>query len=129
MRLSIELFLLAVVVWLGWSTSFQDRVNHIRGVEATPPAAAAHQTQLRQALDGSITTTPAAPRQPFVPRSAPARPAATISNGDWMWDSAHRSSLDRGAYKTGDSSAQRAGQNYWIDSRGVRHSVNATPAP
>jgi hypothetical protein len=50
-----------------------------------------------------------------------------------MWDSAHRSSLDRGAYKTGDASAQQAaqqaGQNYWIDSRGVRHSVNATPTP
>src|SRR5690242_6546759 len=108
MRLVCELFFLAVVVWLGWSTSFQDRFDHIRGVERTPPAAAAHQAQLRQALaDGSVATPPpAAPRQPFVPRSAPARPAATISNGDWMWDSAHRSSLDRGAYKTGDSSAQ-----------------------
>ena len=132
MRLFCELFLVAVLVWLGWSQSFQDRVNHIRGIEP-PPAAAAHQAQVRQALaDGGVATPPPAPRQPFVPRYAPAAPAATRS-GDWMWDPAHRSTLDRPGYKTGDNSAQQAaqqaGQNFWIDSRGIRHSANSTPSP
>jgi hypothetical protein len=50
-----------------------------------------------------------------------------------MWDPAHRNTLDRPSYKTGDASAQQAaqqsGQNYWIDGQGVRHSTNATPPP
>jgi hypothetical protein len=131
MRLFCELFLAAVLVWLGWSLSFHDRINQMRGVE-TPPAAAAHEKQVRQALaDGSVTTTPAAPRQPFVPASRP--PPASAASGSWMWDPAHRNPLDRPSYKTGDASvqqqAQQSGQNYWIDGRGVRHSVSGTPSP
>jgi hypothetical protein len=45
-----------------------------------------------------------------------------------MWDPAHRNPLDKPAYKT-DNAQQQPNQNYWIDSRGVRHSVNATPPP
>ena len=45
-----------------------------------------------------------------------------------MWDPAHRNPLDRPAYKT-DNAQQQPSQNYWIDSRGVRHSLNATPPP
>ena len=35
MRLFCELFLVVVLIWLGWSKSFQDRVNQIRGSEPT----------------------------------------------------------------------------------------------
>ena len=133
MRLFCELFLVAVLVWLGWSQSFQDRIDRLRGIEPAP-AATAHQTQVRQALaDGSVTTPPsAAPRQPFLPAYARTRPSATPS-GDWMWDPAHRNPLDRPSYKTGDSSAQeaaqRSGQNYWIDARGVRHYTSGAAPP
>jgi hypothetical protein len=126
-RLFCELFLAAVLIWLGWTKSFHDRIDQIRGVQPEP---AAQQAQVQQTSTAATTTT--APRQPFVPRYAPARPSSTPS-GAWMWDPAHRGTLDRPSYKTGDSSAQQAAQqssqNYWIDGRGVRHSVNATPPP
>jgi hypothetical protein len=124
-RLFCELFLAAVLIWLGWTKSFHDRINQIRGVD---PAPVAQQTQARQTTAAATTTaatTTTAPRQPFVPRYAPARPSSTPS-GDWMWDPSHRHPLDRPAYKT-DSAQQQSNQNYWIDSRGVRHYTNATP--
>ena len=125
MRLFCELFLVAVLIWLGWSQSFRDRFDQLRGVE--PAATATSKTQAAQTAIATAATAPA-PRQPFLR----VRPAPTPS-GDWMWDPAHRNPLDRSSYKTGDGSAQeaaqRGSQNYWIDSRGVRHSVNATPSP
>jgi hypothetical protein len=125
-RLFCELFLVAVLIWLGWTKSFHDRIDQIRGVEPTP---APQQAQVRQTT--TAATTAAAPRQPFLPASR-ARPPSTPS-GAWMWDPAHRNTLDRPSYKTGDASAQQAaqqsGQNYWIDGQGVRHSTNATPPP
>jgi hypothetical protein len=124
MRLFCELFLVAVLIWLGWSQSFQDRVNRIRGVEPTPAP------QARQTTAATAPAAVAAPRQPFL--TVRPRPPATPS-GAWMWDPAHRSPLDRPSYKTGDSStqqaAQQSSQNYWIDGQGVRHSTNATPPP
>src|SRR5262249_38253417 len=123
MRLFCELFLVAVLVWLGWSQSFQDRVARWRGIEPTPAL------QVRQTTAAAAPAAVAAPRQPFIRY---VRPASTPS-GDWMWDPAHRNPLDRPSYKTGDSSAQQAAQqssqNYWIDARGVRHSTMATPSP
>jgi hypothetical protein len=130
MRLFCELFLVAVLIWLGWTKSFHDRIDQIRGVEPTP-APVAQQAQVLQTTTAATTTTAPALRQPFLPASR-TRPSSTPS-GDWMWDPAHRNTLDRPSYKTGDTSAQQAaqqsGQNYWIDSRGVRHSTNATPPP
>jgi hypothetical protein len=128
-RLFCELFLVAVLIWLGWTKSFHDRIDQIRGVEPTP---APQQAQMRQTTTAATTTTTAAaPRQPFLPASR-VRPPSTPS-GAWMWDPAHRNTLDRPSYKTGDASvqqaAQQSGQNYWIDGQGVRHSVNATPPP
>src|SRR2546421_12655534 len=121
MRLFCELFLVAALIWLGWTKSFHDRIDQIRGVQ---PAAAAQQTQVRQTAAAATAT---APRQPFIPRYAPARPSSTPS-GDWMWDPSHHHPLDKPAYKT-ESAQQQPNQSYWIDSRGMRHYNNATPPP
>ena len=122
MRLFCELFLVAALIWLGWTKSFHDRIDQIRGIEPTP---AAQPTQVRQTTAAATTTT--APRQPFIPHYAPARPSSTPS-GDWMWDPAHRNPLDKPAYKTGSTSAQQTpSQGYWIDGRGVRHYGNSPP--
>jgi hypothetical protein len=122
MRLFCELFLVAALIWLGWTKSFHDRINQIRGIE---PAATTQQTQVRQTT--AAASTPTSPRQPFIPRYAPARPSSTPS-GDWMWDPAHRNPLDKPAYKTGSTSAQQTPtQGYWIDGRGVRHYGNSPP--
>ena len=124
MRLFCELFLVAVLIWLGWTKSFHDRIDQIRGVEPTP---APQQAQVRQTTTAATTTT-SAPRQPFLPASRARTPSPP--SGDWMWDPAHRNPLDKPAYKTGGGTAQQTpAQNYWIDSRGVRHSVSATPSP
>jgi hypothetical protein len=126
-RLFCELFLVAVLIWLGWTKSFHDRIDQIRGVEPTP---APQQAQVRQTTTAATTTTAPAPRQPFLPTSRSRTPSPP--SGDWMWDPAHRSTLDRPAYNPKDASQnyQDAGhQNYWIDSRGVRHYTNATPPP
>jgi hypothetical protein len=123
MRLFCELFLVAVLIWLGWTKSFHDRMNQIRGVEPSP-----QQSQVSQTA--AAASSPAAPRQPFLPRYAPGRPLSTPS-GDWMWDPAHRNTLDKPAYKTG-STPSPAGQGYWIDGRGVRHfgnSPSVAPSP
>ena len=124
MRLFCELFLVAVLIWLGWTKSFHDRIDQVRGVQPEPTTQPA---QVRQTTAAATTTTTTAPRQPFIPRYAPARPSSTPS-GDWMWDPSHRHPLDRPAYKT-DNAQQQSSQGYWIDGRGVRHSVNATPPP
>ncbi|HMH45283.1 MAG TPA: hypothetical protein VK557_17485 [Pyrinomonadaceae bacterium] len=123
MRLFCELFLAAVLIWLGWTKSFHDRIDQIRGVD---PAPVAQQTPAPQTTTAATTTTAPAPRQPFLPASR-TRPSSTPS-GDWMWDPAHRNPLDKPAYKT-DSAQQQTNQNYWIDSRGVRHYTNAPPPP
>jgi|SRR6476646_6559447 len=123
MRLFCELFLLAVLIWLGWSQSFHDRLDQIRGVQ--PAATVTAKTQASPTSVAAVTTAPMpVPRQPFLrPRPAP------TPSGDWMWDPAHRNPLDKPAQKTGQGTEQTPPQNYWIDGRGVRHSVNSTPSP
>ena len=123
MRLFCELFLVVVLIWLGWSQSFHDRFDRIRGVQ--PAATATSKTEATTTTVAAAATAPA-PRQPFLRQ----RPAPTPS-GDWMWDPGHRNPLDRPAYKAGNASQQTEAPaaNYWIDSHGVRHSVNATPSP
>ena len=128
MRLFCELFLVAVLIWLGWSQSFHDRIDRIRGIEPAPALQQrAREMTAAATTAGQTTTTPpptaTAPRQPFLP--ARPRPPSTPS-GDWMWDPAHRNPLDKPAYKTG-SAQQTPTQGYWIDSRGVRHYGNSPP--
>lgn len=118
MRLFCELFLVAVLVWLGWSQSFSDRVDRLRGIEPAPPV------QARQTTAASAAST--APQQPFIPRYAPARPAPTPS-GDWMWDPGHRNPLDPGALTGNEKAQNQANQRYWIDARGVRHYSDRPP--
>ena len=128
MRLFCELFLVAVLIWLGWTKSFHDRIDQIRGIQPAPALQqrARETTAAATTAGETMTTTAPAPRQPFLPASR-ARPPSTPS-GDWMWDPAHRNPLDKPAYKT-DNAQQQSSQNYWIDGRGVRHPVNATPPP
>ena len=120
MRLFCELFLAAVLIWLGWTKSFHDRINQIRGVQPKP---AAQEAQVGQTTAATTTT---APRQPFLPASRARTPSPP--SGDWMWDPAHRNPLDRPAYKTGVGAQQTPSQGYWIDGRGVRHYGNS-PSP
>jgi hypothetical protein len=120
MRLFCELFLAAVLIWLGWTKSFHDRIDQIRGIEP-----AAQQMQVRPTTAAETTTT-TAPRQPFIPAFRARTPSPP--SGDWMWDPAHRNPLDKPAYKTGSTSAQQTpSQGYWIDGRGVRHYGNSPP--
>jgi hypothetical protein len=130
MRLFCELFLVTALIWLGWTKSFHDRIDQIRGIQPAPALQQrARETTAAATTAGETMTTTTAPRQPFIPRYAPARPSSTPS-GDWMWDPAHRNTLDRPAYKTGSTSGQQTPtQGYWIDSRGVRHYTNGTPPP
>jgi hypothetical protein len=129
-RLFCELFLVAVLIWLGWTKSFHDRIDQIRGIQPAPALQQrARETTAAATTAGqtmTTTTTAPAPRQPFLPASRSRTPSPP--SGDWMWDPAHRNPLDKPAYKT-DNAQQQPNQNYWIDSRGVRHSVNATPPP
>ena len=124
MRLFCELFLVAVLIWLGWSQSFHDRFDRIRGVQ--PAATATSKTEATTTTVAAAATAPAPPRQPFLrPRPAP------TPSGDWMWDPAHRNPLDKPAYKAGNASQQTEAPagNYWIDSRGVRHYTSGAPPP
>ena len=134
MRLFCELFLAAVLIWLGWTQSFHDRIDQMRGIRPVPGLQQrARETTAAATTAGetmTTTTTTAVPRQPFIPRYVPARPASTPS-GDWMWDPNHRSTLDRAATRTNAAPAPSVAptSNYWIDSRGMRHYGNAPPPP
>src|SRR5437868_14008040 len=96
MRLFCELFVVAVLIWLGWFQSFHDRFDRIRGVQ--PAATATSKTEATTTTVAAAATAPA-PRQPFLrPRPAP------TPSGDWMWDPAHRNPLDKPAYKARNAS-------------------------
>ncbi len=79
-RLFCELFLVAVLIWLGWTKSFHDRIDQIRGVEPTP---APQQAQVRQTTTADATTTTTTAPAPAVysplrgPGVLPLRRAAT----------------------------------------------------
>jgi hypothetical protein len=123
-RLLCELFLAALLIWLGWEKSFHAWTNQWRGIPEPPPATASAQTQ------GASATAQNAPRQPFVGY----RPRVTAStpSGQWMWDPAHRGTLDRPAHDSKEASQDykdAGGRNYWIDGAGLKHYNNSTPPP
>ena len=82
MRLFCELFLVAVLIWLGWSQSFHDRIDRIRGIEPAPALQQRAREITAAATTAGQTTTPR--RRPrrgshffLRVRVRPPRPAAT----------------------------------------------------
>jgi hypothetical protein len=119
-RLLCELFLAALLIWLGWEKSFHSWTNQWRGIPEPSPGTTAAQS----ATAGATANIPVQPpaRQPYV--GFPARAAAaTTPSGEWMWDPAHRGALDAPATKAGAAVNPTAppSEPYWIDGNGVRH--------
>ena len=126
MRLVCELILIVGLIALGWQKSFKQWTDDWRGMRQTKTMPV-HQT--------TAVNTTSVPRQPFVnagyARSAPPRAQPSVSSGDWMWDSSHRTVLDRPASDVQASPYYRdaTGRKYWIDSRGYRHYEGSGPSP
>jgi hypothetical protein len=103
MRLLIELLIVAALVTLTWQHSLQERMAILTGVKP------------------ELSATPAPTATPVVRYVT--QPTATPS-GDWMWDPARRSALDRPAYDPKEKSQRyldAEGRRYWLDGNGVRH--------
>jgi|ERR1043166_7393095 hypothetical protein len=110
MRTLLEIFVVAVLIYVGWQIPFRDRLPaSISGVaKSTPVPITVSQTQPRPI----------------------ARSTSTPPNGEWMWDPNHRSALDRPAYDSKEPRYEDSlGRKYWIDGRGVKHYVNEQPTP
>jgi hypothetical protein len=106
MRLLCEIFVIGALIYLAWEKPFRDWLpNTSPAVMATPAPAPA-----------PVTKPPIQP-QPIV------RSTSTPS-GEWMWDPAHHSALDRPAYDPREPSKRyrdAQGRNFWYDAKGVRH--------
>ncbi len=112
MRLLCEIFFIGALIYLGWEKPFRQWVP---GASKAQPAV--------------VTASPAAAPQPQL---RPWVRAAATPSGDWMWDPAHRSTLDRPAYNPNQSSQNyqdEGSARYWIDGRGVRHSYDSSAPP
>jgi hypothetical protein len=124
-RLACELILIIGLIALGWQKSFKQWTDDWRGMQ---------QTKVMPVRQTTAVPTTTAPHQPFVnagyPRTAPPRPQPSISNGEWMWDSSHGSSLDRPSqdFQQHPNYQDSNGRRYWIDSRGIRH-YDSSPSP
>ena len=113
MRLLCEIFIIGVLIYVGWEKPFR---------EWLPGTGTAKPSVVTAAPDAA---TPRPELRPLV------RAAATPS-GDWMWDPAHRSTLDRPAYDPNQASQtyqDASHRRYWIDGRGVRHYDSSAPPP
>jgi hypothetical protein len=105
-RLLCEIFIIGVLLWLTWDKSIRDRIGGLTGrpvqVQQTPA--------VEPSQSGPITR--------YVERPQP------TASGQWMWDPAHHSVLDRPAYESKDKSQRyfdAEGRSYWYDAQGVRH--------
>jgi hypothetical protein len=79
MRLLLEAFVVAALIYLGWATPLRDYLPaSITGVAKSPPAQTAAPV--------------AAPQQP---RLLPIARSTSTPSGAWMWDPNHHSALDR----------------------------------
>lgn len=102
MRTLLEILLSAALVGLTWQQSLQSRIDSLIGTNArpTPPAVFV------------------APANGYVAH------AAATPSGQWMWDPARRSALDRPAYDSKDKSQRyldAEGRKFWLDGNGGRH--------
>ena len=127
MRLVCELILIVGLIAFGWQKSFKQWTDDWRGMQKTKVM------PVRQTTAVNTTTVP---HQPFIKagyaRSAPPRPQPSVSNGEWMWDPAQRSMLDRPASDVQASPGyyrDATGRKYWIDSRGYRHYEGSGASP
>jgi hypothetical protein len=128
-RLICELFLAALLIWLGWEKSFHSWTNQWRGI---PDTAATSSAQVQPSPGSATANVPAQnlARRPYV--DFPARAAAANTpSGDWMWDPGHHGALDAPATKAGAAVNPTAPPtaSYWIDGNGVRHYYNPQSAP
>src|SRR3954470_21356959 len=104
MRTLSEILVIVGLMALTWQQSLQERLINVIGVKLGPVA----------------TRVPSHP-QPVVRYVT--QPASTPS-GQWMWDPARRSTLDRPAYDSKDGSQRyldAEGRKFWLDGSGVRH--------
>ena len=127
MRLICELILIVGLIALGWQKSFKQWTDDWRHTRQTKAMSVRQTTAVNNA---------SVPRQPFVnagyARSVPPRPQPSTSNGEWMWDPAHRAAVDRPASDVQASAGyyrDTTGRKYWIDSRGYRHYEGSGPSP
>ena len=101
MRLLAEIVIIGALIYLGWEQPFKELLPWTKSELRKPVA----------------TDVAARPVRPIVR----ATPQAT---GEWMWDPAHQSALDRPAYDPREPSKRyldASGRKYWIDAKGVRH--------
>ena len=96
MRLLGEIIIVSALIYLGWEKPFTQWIH------GPPPVA-------------PVTV---------APQPRPIVRASATPSGEWMWDPARRSALDRPAYDS-QSPSQRYqdahGRHYWIDAKGIRH--------
>jgi hypothetical protein len=105
MRLFLEVVIFFALIALAWDRTFRDRATEIplvgpRIFAASPtpepraaPAVAAVNSPARPPRGSVRAAMPLTETPP--PAYAPPRPApAASANGSWMWDSAHRGTLD-----------------------------------
>ena len=136
MRLLVETFIAAALIYLGWEKPFKQWGHEIRAkVTSKQATAAPQQTEPTRGAWMSTPNHPGALDRPagsaIATAPSPAAPAASRP-GAWMWDPNHRSTLDRPAYdQTGPFGAvpsgtspryrDASGRTYWIDAQGVPH--------
>jgi hypothetical protein len=89
MRLLVEIFIIAGLIYFGWDKTFRERVADLGvtlpGNQTAATAQGATAAPPTQSPGAQVTA-----RMPLVPTRSPP--------GAWMWDPKHRSVLDRPAY-------------------------------
>jgi hypothetical protein len=83
MRLLVEILIVGGLIYLGWDTSFKQRVDQVHaGVNAVGQAVS------KRATPSAETAAAPAPQvRPII--------QATPQHGSWMWDPNHHAPLDR----------------------------------
>jgi hypothetical protein len=90
MRFLCEVFVVAVLIYLGWETPFSEWVGYKHEDPALKQGATA-----THAAAPAVTTVPIAPVAPPMPVVVASPTPAPTRAGSWMFDPSHRSPLDR----------------------------------